>query len=220
VGFERNEERDEGLAFDLQDLCTGSDAESPDIGAVVPRVFFPDNKLQFSGGGIRYIDEKFIELLRYDMGKSRFDPSTAQFRDCEWVPIGATLFKVDPSMYLHRGYQNLFEDAGVSFALRKQGYRLVNAPGALVLHNHFMFRDKFSMKKKYLEDRYNPDGMLRAIASFYAENKLIIYDEYAWKENGIGKLSIEELKQKLVEVYNEITYIKNTKPSPYFSIDT
>ena len=76
-------------------------------------------------------------------------------------------------MYLHRGYQNLFEDAGVSFALRKQGYRLVNAPGALVLHNHFMFRDKFSMKKKYLEDRYNPDGMLRAIASFYAENTQI-----------------------------------------------
>jgi hypothetical protein len=83
-----------------------------------------------------------------------------------------------------------------------------------------MFRDKFSMKKKYLEDRYNPDGMLRAIASFYAENNLIIYDEYAWKENGIGKLSIEELKQKLVEVYNEITNIKNTKHSPYFSIDT
>lgn len=178
---------------------------SPDIGAVVSRVFFPDNKLQFSGGGIRYIDEKLIELLRYDMGKSRFDPSTARLRDCEWVPIGATLFKVNPSMYLHRGYQNLFEDAGVSFGLRKQGYRLVNAPGALVLHNHFLYRYKFSMKKKYLEDRYNPDGMLCAISSFYAENNLIIYDEYAWEKNGIKKLSLEELKRKLIEVHNDET---------------
>jgi hypothetical protein len=58
-----------------------------------------------------------------------------------------------------------------------------------------------------LEDRYNPDGMLRAIASFYAENKLIVYDEYAWKENGLGRLSRGELKKKLTEVYNEI---KNT----------
>lgn len=178
--------------------------ESPDIAAVVPRVYFPDNKLQFSGGGIRYLDKDLIELIRYDVGKSRYDPSTAVFRDCEWIPIGATLFKVNPASYLHRGYQNLFEDAGVSFALRKQGYRLVNAPGALVLHNHFMFRDNFSMKKKYLEDRYNPDGMLRAIASFYVENDLIIYDEYAWKENGIKKLSHEELKKKLLEVHREI----------------
>jgi GT2 family glycosyltransferase len=193
---------------------------SHDIGAVLPRVFFPDDKLQFSGGGIRSIDENLIDLFLYDNGKSRFDPSTAQFRECEWVPIGATLFKINPSMYLHRGYQNLFEDAGVSFALRKQGYRLVNAPGAHILHNHFMFRDKFSMKKKYLEDRYNPDGMLRAIASFYAENNLIIYDEYAWKENGIGKLSPEELKRKLVEVYNELTNVQKVRCSPYFSIDT
>ena len=137
----------------------------PDIAAVVARVFFPDNKLQFSGGEVRYIDEELIELIRYDVNESRFEPSTALFRECDWVPIGATLFKVDPSPYLHSGYKNLFEDAGVSFALRKKGYRLVNAPGALVLHNHFMYRDRISMKKEYLESRYNSDGMLRAIAS-------------------------------------------------------
>lgn len=203
----------------IEELLVRGEA-SPDIGAVVPRVFFPDNKLQFSGGGIKYISEKVIELLRYDMGISRFDPSTAQFRECEWVPIGATLFKVNPSTYLHSGYQNLFEDAGVSFALRKQGYRLVNAPGALVLHNHFMFRDKFSMKKKYLDDRYNPDGMLRSIASFYGENNLIIYDEYSWKENGIGKLSLEELKKKLADVYAELNNAQHVRCSPYFSIDS
>lgn len=175
-----------------------------DIAAVVARVFFPDNTLQFSGGAVKYLDEELIELVRYDARVSRYDLSTAQFRDCAWVPIGATLFKVNPSPYLHRGYQNLFEDAGVSFALIKQGYRLVNAPGALVLHNHFMYMDKISMKKKYLEDRYSPIGMLRAIASFYMENKLIIYDEYVWKENGLNRLSRGELKSKLEKVYHEI----------------
>ena len=177
---------------------------SPDIGAIGSRVFFPDNTLQFSGGGVRYIDEELIELVRYDMGLSRFDPSAAKFRDCEWLPIGATLFKIDPSSYLHSGYPNLFEDAGVSFGLRKEGYRLVNAPGALVLHNHFMYKDEISMKKKYLEARYNSDGMLRAIASFYDENNLIIYDEYVWKENGLGSLTREELKKKLLEICDKI----------------
>ena len=134
---------------------------------------------------MKYLDEELIDLIRYDARASRFDLSTAKFRECGWVPIGATLFKVDPSPYLHCGYQNLFEDAGVSFALLKQGHRLVNAPGALVLHNHFLYMDKISMKKKYLEDRYNPLGMMRAIASFYMENKLIIYDEYVWKKTDL-----------------------------------
>ncbi len=173
-----------------------------DIGAVCARVYFPNNTLQFSGGVVEHLEDELIKLGLHDVGKSRFDPSAASFRDLDWAPIGATLYKVDPSPYLHGGYQNAFEDAGVSFQLRKRGYRLVNAPGALVRHNHFLYHETVSMKKKYLEARYNRDGLLRAMASFYLENDLILYDEYVWKESGLGALSREELKKKFTEIGN------------------
>ncbi len=154
--------------------------------------------MQFSGGGVKRLDEELIELTRFDAGRSHYELETSRFRDCEWVPIGATLFTVNPRPFLHAGYPNAFEDAGVSFALRQQGYRLVNAPGALVLHNHFLFQKNFGMKKEYLNARYNQQGMLKALGSFYQENKLLLFDEYVWKENGLKSLSREELKARLL----------------------
>ncbi len=191
----------------IEELLVRAESD-PAIAAVGTRVFFPDNTLQFSGGGINPIDDELIELVRFDEGKSRFDARTALFRDCDWLPIGATLFKVDPSSYLHAGYQNAFEDAGVSFGLRKKGYRLINAPAAQVLHNHFVYRKQISMKNKYLKDRYDRFGMLRAIASFYAENGLIIHDEYVWKENELGKLTRDELKKKLMKIHEAMNLPK------------
>ncbi len=185
----------------LEELIVRAESD-PQIGAVVARVYFPDNRLQFSGGGVKKLDEELIELVRYDANRTRFEVETGRFRDCEWVPIGATLFTVNPRSFLHAGYPNAFEDAGVSFALRQHGYRLVNAPGALVLHNHFLFRENFGMKKEYLNARYSQQGMLKALGSFYQENKLLLFDEYVWKENGLKSLSREELKAKLLATVN------------------
>jgi len=184
----------------LEELIVRAESDSQ-IGAVVARVYFPDNRLQFSGGGIKQLDEELIELTRFDANRTRFEVETGHFRDCEWVPIGATLFTVNPHPFLHDGYPNAFEDAGVSFALRRQGYRLVNAPGALVLHNHFLFRENFGMKKEYLNARYSQQGMLQALGSFYRENNLLLYDEYVWKENGLKNLSRKELKARLLAMF-------------------
>jgi len=70
----------------------------------------------------------------------------------------------------------------VSFALKKQGLKLLNAPGALVWHDHITFQPKVEMREQYMRDRYNPKMMLKSVASFYKENRLIIYDEYIWRE--------------------------------------
>lgn len=165
------------------------------IGAVCCKVIFPNNILQFSGGFIRHEDDQLIELDLYDRGKNTYDLSTAVFRDCDWCPIGATLFTTNPAKLLHEGYPNVFEDAGVSMALKKQGKRLVNSPGSWVWHEHITFQKKsdVDMHDKYLSERYNPKRMLTSIKSFYNENGLLIHDEYIWRENNLYSLSRKEL---------------------------
>lgn len=175
-------------------------AESnPKTGAVCCRVTFPDGRLQFSGGKVDHPDpmDEIIDLGLHDYGKPYSDLSTCAFREVDWCPIGATLFTLNIAPYLHDGYPNTFEDAGVSFALKKEGYRLLNAPGALVWHEHITFRPDIEMGKKYMADRYNPKMMLKSVASFYAENQLIIKDEYIWRENGLNAMTRPQLVQAL-----------------------
>ncbi len=175
-------------------------AEShPKAGAVCCRVTFPNGKLQFSGGKVEQADalDPVIDLGLYDYGKSFDDLSTCCFRQVDWCPIGATLFTVNISPYLHDGYPNTFEDAGVSFALKKAGYQLLNAPGALVWHEHITFQPQVEMGKKYMADRYNPKMMLKSVASFYVENGLIIKDEYIWRENGLQAMTRPQLLEAL-----------------------
>ena len=184
----------------LEELLVRANSDK-NIGAVCCKVVFPDKSLQFSGGYIRHEDEQLIELDLYDRGINTYDLSTAVFRDCDWCPIGATLFTSNPAVFLHEGYPNVFEDAGVSMALKKQGKRLVNSPGSWVWHEHIVFQKKseVDMHDKYLSERYNPKRMLTSIKSFYRENNLIIHDEYIWRENDLYKLSRSELIELLKE---------------------
>lgn len=163
------------------------------IGAVCCKVIFPDESLQFSGGNIKHLDDQLILLDLYDKGKNTYDLETAQFRECDWCPIGATLFTINPALFLHDGYPNVFEDAGVSMALRREGKRLVNCPGSWVWHEHMVYRKNIDMKDRYVNDRYDPVKMLTSLRSFYKENGLIIQDEYIWRENRLNSLTREEL---------------------------
>jgi len=138
-----------------------------------------------------------IELGLCDRDQDVAELATMVLRECDWCPIGATLFTVNPGPFLHQGYPNAFEDAGVSMALRRQGLRLLNSPASWVWHEHFLFQDKLEMKDRYLRGRYDPRRMLTSIASFYAETGLIIHDEYVWRENGLFALSRAELKRLL-----------------------
>ncbi|MCB1918691.1 MAG: glycosyltransferase [Candidatus Competibacteraceae bacterium] len=180
----------------LEELLIRASSQ-PDVGAVCCKVAFPNRRLQFSGGFIRRFDEELIELGLYDRDLDVADLATAVFRECDWCPIGATLFTVNPGPFLHEGYPNAFEDAGVSMALRRQGLRLLNSPASWVWHEHFLFQEKMDMRERYVRSRYNPKRMLTSIASFYAETGMIIQDEYVWRENGLFALSRVELKQLL-----------------------
>lgn len=173
-------------------------AESTDnVGAVCCRVAFPDRTLQFSGGLVHPLEEGMIDLALHDRGSRVDDLVACKFRDVDWCPIGATLFTVDIRPFLHEGYPNVFEDAGVSFALKRKGLRLLNAPGALVWHDHVSFMSNVEMGEQYMRDRYNPQKMLVSIATFYSENKLLIHDEYVWRENKISGLPKKQVLEQL-----------------------
>ena len=182
----------------LEELLVRASSDE-NIGAVCCKVIFPDESLQFSGGEIKYIDNELVELDLYDKGKNVYDLATAQFRECDWCPIGATLFTVNPALFLHDGYPNVFEDAGVSMALKKTGKRLVNSPASWVWHEHMIYRKNIDMKHLYVNDRYDPVKMLISLKSFYKENGLIIKDEYVWRENRLNNLSRKELISLLTE---------------------
>ncbi len=172
------------------------------VGAVCCRVVFPDQNLQFSGGKVNQLGDNIIDLGLYDRGLRYDDLQTCEFRVVDWSPIGATLFTQNIAPYLHDGYPNVFEDAGVSFALRKAGKVLLNAPGALVWHEHVTFQPQTEMRQKYINDRYNPTLMLKSIASFYSENALIIHDEYIWRENGLSNMTRPQLIARLENLAN------------------
>lgn len=196
--FDNDETAESGW---IEELLTRAMSDEQ-IGAVCAKVIFPNRRLQFSGGYMEYLVGDLVRLQLFDRDKDAYDISTADFKDCDWCPIGATLFKINPKDFLHEGYPNVFEDAGVSMALRRKGYRLVNSPASWVWHEHMMFQKKIEMGDRYTQERYNPKRMLISVASFYKENNLIIEDEYVWRENNLYQLSNPELKKKLNDVAN------------------
>ncbi|WAK01474.1 glycosyltransferase family 2 protein [Methylobacter sp. YRD-M1] len=195
IVFDNDEIAEPGWLEELLVRASSDDS----IGAVCCKVIFPDESLQFSGGLITYLDDELVLLDLYDKGKHVYDLETAQFRECDWCPIGATLFTVNPALFLHDGYPNAFEDAGVSMALKRAGKRLVNSPGSWVWHEHLIYRKNIDMKDRYVNDRYNPEKMMTSLRSFYRENGLIIKDEYVWRENRLNSLSRAELVGLLAE---------------------
>ncbi len=168
------------------------------IGSVTAKVIFPDGRVQCVGGFVEQLPDKpRIRLGLHGNNLNTYDLATAQFLDCDWSPIGATLFTVNPAPYLHAGYPNVFEDVGVSFALVKRGLRHVNCPAAWVLHEHVAFQRQVEMGKRYMNARYDPKKMLLSVASFYRENGYLIEDDYVWRENGLTGLSTKEVLARL-----------------------
>ena len=180
----------------IEELLVRAESQ-PDVGAVCCKVAFPDRTLQFSAGQVQARDDGTIDLALLDRGARVDDLRSCRLREVEWCPIGATLFTVDIRPFLHEGYPNVFEDAAVSFALKKHGKRLLNSPASLVWHDHVSYMPRVEMQAQYMQDRYDPRRMLTSVASFYAENGLLIYDEYIWRENGLKGLPREQVLERL-----------------------
>lgn len=150
--------------------------ESPMNVAVCCKVILPNGKIQFNGGNM-LIEDGFAIYSLIDAGLPFNSPETKSFLDCEWIPGGATLWKKE---YLFRfpidgNMKGSYEDNEVSFRVRKSGFKLVNSPNSLAIHNHFDFKGNFfrQREKDYWNGRYNLERAKQALMYFYQCHHLI-----------------------------------------------
>lgn len=179
------------------------------IGSVTCKVIFPNRELQCCGGYMVSDGDDVVRLELHGRGQDAYNLATAAFLDCDWCPIGATLFTINPSPYLHDGYPNVFEDVGVSMSLRRAGYRLVNSPASWVWHEHVTFQKNVEMGERYTSERYDPKRMLLSVASFYEENDLVIFDDYVWRENRLSRDELPAVKKRLEETLTQFRSKRN-----------
>lgn len=189
----------------LEELLVRAE-ESDDIGSVTCRVTFPSNVLQFTGG-YEEISGNRVQFKLYNINKSVYDLSTLERYDTDWNPVGATLFKGwFPEV---EGYPNVYEDSAISYLLRNSGKRLVNSPNSLLIHHHIMFDEERNKKEQeYIRFRYNPQLMLRSLAQFYFDYKLIIADDYIYSSNNIDISKLSD--QEVIETFENIINTRRT----------
>ena len=111
----------------------------------------------------------FVEFTLIDAWKDAADLNTLRRHDCDWIPGGATLYKrsIYESLSICDEFQNAYEDNVFSFCVRKLGYRLVNCPSSLVIHNHVMYDTKSAIQEKdYMDSRYNHDALKQSVLAF------------------------------------------------------
>jgi GT2 family glycosyltransferase/SAM-dependent methyltransferase/glycosyltransferase involved in cell wall biosynthesis len=110
-------------------------AESADdIGAVTPKLVYPDGTLQ-EAGGIVFRDG---DAWNYGKGHSADHPEYNFVRDVDYGSGAALLVRKDlfeaVGGYDERYAPIYYEDTDLSFALRERGYRTVYEPTATVIH--------------------------------------------------------------------------------------
>lgn len=173
--------------------------EDDNIGSVTCRVMFPNQTLQFTGG-FEEINDGRVEFKLYNINKNVHDLSTLERYNTDWNPVGATLFK--GWFPIVEGYPNVYEDAAISYKLRKEGKLLVNSPNSLLIHHHIMFDEQRKEKEQdYLNFRYHPKLMLKSISQFYVDNNLIINDDYVFSTNGLNNRKMNN--EDIVEIFQK-----------------
>lgn len=175
--------------------------EDENIGSVTCRVMFPNQTLQFTGG-FEEINDGRVEFKLHNINKNVHDLSTLERYNTDWNPVGATLFK--GWFPIVEGYPNVYEDAAISYKLRKEGKLLVNSPNSLLIHHHIMFDEQRKEKEQeYLNFRYHPKLMLKSISQFYIDNNLIINDDYVFSTNGLNNRKMNN--EEIVDIFQQIS---------------
>jgi len=156
--------------FWLRDLIMRIEEDKNIMGVCVKDIF-PWGKVEFTGGKITK-DERGFSLFNATYYRKNYnDLSTLEEFDCDWIPGGATLWRgniLDIAEHSPE-YINAFEDFDYSLQIVKKGYRIVNCPSVIFIHNHASGYDKKKQAKesKYLKDRNDQWGFLLSLAAFY-----------------------------------------------------
>lgn len=173
----------------LEKLISSIDWNDKIVGAC-GRVTFPDGKTEYNGASYS-INGNYITYTLDDNGKNVDDLSLLVENYSMWLPGGATIFK--SSVFKNETYDekflNGFEDNDLSFRLEKRGWKFVNSPTCVFIHNHRMFLSVEDLKKdkRYLKQRNNFSRTKASFLRFYKKHNLIINDPELWKLMGFSE---------------------------------
>jgi GT2 family glycosyltransferase/SAM-dependent methyltransferase len=157
--------------------------EAPDVAGACCRVVFPDGTLQFAGGTFAE-DDGFARFGLLANGRRIEDLSTLYETECGWIPGGATVFRreVYDRIEFSDGLRGAYEDNHFSLAVRRAGWRLVNAPLATVWHHHVVQNREAAKDRKYMAARYDQGRIWEAMLEFYRLNGLVLEDPDVWRQ--------------------------------------
>jgi len=160
------------------------------IGGACGRVTFPNGKTEYNGASYS-IDGNYITYTLDDNGKNINDLSLLIENYSMWLPGGATIFKssVFKDEIYDEKFLNGFEDNDLSFRLEKHGWKFVNCPTCVFIHNHRMFLSDEDLKRdeRYLKQRNDFSRTKASFLRFYEKHKLIIKNPELWKLMGFSE---------------------------------
>ncbi|AQT84950.1 glycosyltransferase-like protein [Paenibacillus larvae subsp. larvae] len=178
----------------IEELLVRAEA-SEDIGAVSCRIA-SKSVIHFTGG----LEKRSGLTVKFDLchkGANPEDLSAMEFRDIDWNPGDATLYK--RWFTVPDGYHDVYHDMALSYGLRKNGKRLVNAPGSLLIR-----RGKPAETEENLSaSNVKPGLLLRSAAQFFIDHQLIIDDPpmYALNRFNSQHMSEQDLATTLHMAY-------------------
>ncbi len=119
--------------------------EHPSVGAIGPRLHFPDGRFQLSWGNFPTLRSEFFERRRQRQsmgagggGLERREAASAALRTVDWV-TGACMLLPRKAWDSVRGFDEryffYFEDVDLCMRLRRQGWGVLYDPSAEVLHH-------------------------------------------------------------------------------------
>lgn len=173
----------------LRDLILRLEEDKKIMGVCVKDIF-PWGKVEFTGGKIGEDMNGFALFMATNYRKNYDDLSTLEEFNCDWIPGGATLWRGNIKEIAEHAkeYVNAFEDFDYSLQIVRKGYRIVNCPNVMFVHNHASGYGKEQKQKeaKYLRDRNDAKGFLRSLAVFYKRTGFLIKNDVVFQSAGIS----------------------------------
>ncbi len=174
--------------------------DDPQAAGACCRVVFPNGKVQFTGGSMA-VEDGLVRFSLEGGGLPATDLATLVEKECDWIPGGATVFRreVYQKVKYATGLKGSFEDNHFSLAVRKAGWKLLNAPLATVWHHHVLFNERAAGDDHYMRARYDRDRLWESVLAFYRLNQLVIDDPELYAYLGVPHEDRAELKRRVVE---------------------
>lgn len=167
--------------------------QDSELAGIFAKVVLPNSKIEVNTPTLSE-ENNWLIFNDEDRGKNFKDKSTLNFKDCEWIPMGVSLWKksVLKEIKIDADLIGAYEDNDYTYRVHKTGYKLSNCPKSLVLHIKAEFTKSIA-DKNYTEGRFNPDKLRFAVKHFYQKhNKYLAFGDINGHVKYLGFNSTEE----------------------------